>query len=138
MRIRDWSSDVCSSDLWALQEQIAGIIALEHDASDVTVVWLGDYVDRGWQPLQTLDLVAAGLGQPGVEEIRLLGNHEVYLIEAATGEDLSLPRLLNWWRYGGEIGRAHVGTQVTNAHLVCRLLLEKQKDTEEEHHLYSK
>src|SRR3546814_6073695 len=70
--------------LWALQEQIAGIIALEHDASDVTVVWLGDYVDRGWQPLQTLDLVAAGLGQPGVEEIRLLGNHEVYLIEAAT------------------------------------------------------
>src|SRR3546814_6247441 len=81
---------------------MAGIIALEHDASDVTVVWLGDYVDRGWQPLQTLDRVAAGLGQPGVEEIRLLGNHEVYLIEAATGEDLSLPRLLNWWRYGGE------------------------------------
>src|SRR3546814_10294041 len=102
MRIRDWSSDVCSSDLWALQEQVAGIIALEHYPSDVTVVWLGDYVDRGWQPLQTLDLVAAGLGQPGVEEIRLLGNHEVYLIEAATGEDLSLPRLLNWWRYGGE------------------------------------
>src|SRR3546814_13941737 len=81
---------------------MAGITAREHDASDVTGVGLGDYVDRGWQPLQTLDLVAAGLGQPGVEEIRLLGNHEVYLIEAATGEDLSLPRLPNWWRYGGE------------------------------------
>src|SRR3546814_9982154 len=26
-----------------------------------------------------------------------------------------------------EIGRAHVCTPVTNAHLVCRLLLEKQK-----------
>src|SRR3546814_2025450 len=26
-----------------------------------------------------------------------------------------------------EIGRAHVRTPVTNAHLVCRLLLEKQK-----------
>src|SRR3546814_8958795 len=26
----------------------------------------------------------------------------------------------------GEIGRAHVCTPVTNAHLVCRLLLEKQ------------
>lgn len=88
--------------LWTLQEHIAGVIALEHDAAEVTVVWLGDYIDRGWQPLQALDLVAAGLGQPGVEEIRLLGNHEVYLIEAATGEDLSLPRLLNWWRYGGE------------------------------------
>lgn len=88
--------------LWVLQEHIAGIIALEHDAAQVSVVWLGDYVDRGWQPLQTLDLVAAGLGQPGVEEIRLIGNHEVYLIEAATGEDLSLPRLLSWWRFGGE------------------------------------
>src|SRR3546814_4915968 len=26
-----------------------------------------------------------------------------------------------------EIGRAHVSTPVTNAHLVCRLLLEKKK-----------
>ena len=90
--------------LWSLQEEITGIIALDLDpaAAPVTVVWLGDYVDRGWQPLETLDLVAAGLGQPGVEEIRLLGNHETYLIEAATGQDLSLPRLLNWWRFGGE------------------------------------
>src|SRR3546814_10908189 len=28
---------------------------------------------------------------------------------------------------GRQIGRAHVCTPVTNAHLVCRLLLEKQK-----------
>src|SRR3546814_7404512 len=28
-----------------------------------------------------------------------------------------------------EIGRAHVWTPVTNAHLVCRLLLEKKKKT---------
>jgi serine/threonine protein phosphatase 1 len=90
--------------LWTLQEEITGIIALELDpaAAPVSVIWLGDYVDRGWQPLETIDLVTAGLGQPGVEEIRLIGNHEVYLIEAATGEDLSLPRLLNWWRFGGE------------------------------------
>src|SRR3546814_9068030 len=27
-----------------------------------------------------------------------------------------------------EIGRAHVGTPVTNAHIVCRLLLEKKKN----------
>src|SRR3546814_3795654 len=26
-----------------------------------------------------------------------------------------------------EIGRAHVGTPVTNAHLVCRVMLEKKK-----------
>lgn len=88
--------------LWSLQERISGIIALELGGeAAVSVVWLGDYVDRGWQPLETLDLVAAGLGQPGVEEIRLIGNHEIYLIEAASGEDVSLPRLLNWWRFGG-------------------------------------
>lgn len=92
--------------LWALHERIAAIIALElsdaQAAGRISVVWLGDYIDRGWQPLQALDLVAAGLGLPGVEEIRLIGNHEVYLVEAASGEDLSLPRLLNWWRFGGE------------------------------------
>src|SRR3546814_1766437 len=30
---------------------------------------------------------------------------------------------------GSQIGRAHVSTPVTNAHLVCRLLLEKKKIT---------
>src|SRR3546814_3624874 len=30
---------------------------------------------------------------------------------------------------GEQIGRAHVSTPVTNAHLVCRLLLEKKKRT---------
>src|SRR3546814_8326907 len=32
-----------------------------------------------------------------------------------------------------EIGRAHVGTPVTNAQLVCRLLLEKKKNTTTRH-----
>src|SRR3546814_9916757 len=34
----------------------------------------------------------------------------------------------------GEIGRAHVWTPVPNAHLVCRLLLEKKKITNHQHH----
>src|SRR3546814_5568334 len=37
------------------------------------------------------------------------------------------PALAGWLRAAtGEIGRAHVCTPVTNAHLVCRLLLEKK------------
>src|SRR3546814_15822770 len=60
--------------LWALQEQIAGIIALEHDASDVTVVWLGDYVDRGRQPLQRPDLaVGRTPGRARVRQRRWVG-----------------------------------------------------------------
>src|SRR3546814_6299880 len=34
---------------------------------------------------------------------------------------------------GSEIGRAHVCTPVTNAHLVCLLLLEKKKDRHHKH-----
>src|SRR3546814_10816854 len=33
-----------------------------------------------------------------------------------------------------KIGRAHVGTPVTNAHLVCRLLLEKKKPNKYSHY----
>src|SRR3546814_6967791 len=36
-----------------------------------------------------------------------------------------------------EIGRAHVCTPVTNAHLVCRLLLEKKKQQHRTHHRHT-
>src|SRR3546814_4273779 len=40
------------------------------------------------------------------------------------------PPLADWpLSYRIQIGRAHVCTQVTNAHLVCRLLLDKKKTT---------
>src|SRR3546814_4295244 len=50
--------------------------------------------------------------------------------ESVSGKDLSLSGMV---RIGvpdglGEIGRANVGTPVTNAHLVFRLLLEKTKE----------
>src|SRR3546814_8997628 len=38
-----------------------------------------------------------------------------------------LRRMLRDDHEASEIGRAHVCTPVTNAHLVCRLLLEKKK-----------
>src|SRR3546814_4216702 len=41
--------------------------------------------------------------------------------EGAAGLDPAVP--------AEEIGRAHVGNPVTNAHLVCSLLLEKKKHT---------
>src|SRR3546814_3784001 len=37
--------------------------------------------------------------------------------------------------HGGEIGRAHVRTPVTNAHIVCRLLLEKKTRTNTADHM---
>src|SRR3546814_5818902 len=38
------------------------------------------------------------------------------------------------FRGGAKIGRAHVCTPVTNAHLVCRLLLEKKKTQYSDRH----
>src|SRR3546814_6981501 len=47
------------------------------------------------------------------------------------GLSVPAPLAAAYWRQGlayrAEIGRAHVCTPVTNAHLVCRLLLEKTK-----------
>src|SRR3546814_4153015 len=44
-----------------------------------------------------------------------------------------------WTRPGRQIGRAHVWTPVTNAHLVCRLLLEKKKKNKRnKHNIYNK
>src|SRR3546814_9061113 len=37
------------------------------------------------------------------------------------------PKRLQAGSIFGQIGRAHVGTPVTNAHLVCRLLIDKKK-----------
>src|SRR3546814_3391905 len=43
------------------------------------------------------------------------------------------PRNHPCWNWPWEIGRAHVRTPVTNAHLVCRLLLEKKNTTQTTH-----
>src|SRR3546814_1242385 len=50
---------------------------------------------------------------------------------------LSVGQSINWPDRGGiehrQIGRAHVLTPVTNAHLVCRLLLETKKNHQKSH-----
>src|SRR3546814_10776841 len=88
MRISDWSSDVCSSDLAgrpggrrARHQRPRGPDQRRSRRADPVGQCLG-CVDRG--------------------------NHR--------GQELYQ-----------EIGRAHVRTPVTNAHLVCSLLLEKKK-----------
>src|SRR3546814_9727907 len=72
--------------------------------------------------LQTAILLAPAI-------IGLLGDRDpptrIRCRPALRQHDLSLTQLAdNLFR---QIGRAHVCTPVTNAHLVCRLLLEKKK-----------
>src|SRR3546814_9556718 len=114
MRISDWSSDVCSSDLGARQaverraahgrrlegrHELRQRVAQLHAAAELFKLFAADHVDRGRARNDGTSL-AAGAGD----------------------DDFGLGG-----RFTGEIGRAHVLTPVTNAHLVCRLLLEKKK-----------
>src|SRR3546814_3162330 len=120
MRISDWSSDVCSSDLHAVVQRGDGLVE-----------------QRQYQPvlevpghlvvLRHLGLLRLALG-PGVQALAVL---------------LAALARLGW---GGQRGRDRKSTRlnpVTNAHLVCRLLLEKQnikqpqRGTQRSHRLQS-
>src|SRR3546814_5996674 len=94
MRISDWSSDVCSSDLEFLLQ-------------------VGEQVQH------------LRLDRDVERRHRLVEHHHVGVQHqgAGNGDALALPA----GEHVRKIGRAHVRTPVTNAHLVCRLLLEKKK-----------
>jgi serine/threonine protein phosphatase 1 len=59
----------------------AALGAIEHDAESGTVVFLGDYVDRGPQSRQVVERLIAG-PPPAWRWICLKGNHEDMLVEA--------------------------------------------------------
>lgn len=87
--------------LKALQDFIARRIRDSYDPSEVTVVWLGDYIDRGPKPRETLDLVRDGLGIEGVREIALMGNHERFLLDMVDDPDPDKEALDVWLLNGG-------------------------------------
>src|SRR3546814_8273159 len=99
MRISDWSSDVCSSDL--AEQAMEGVIA-ELSAA----LYLVD-IDFTLHA-EIIEEMITGESERPAEEI---------------DEDVTEIASL---AHAKETGRAHVCTPVTNAHLVCRHLLEKQ------------
>src|SRR3546814_10762339 len=114
MRISDWSSDVCSSDLEIGEE--APEISIELYPPNASA--MATLCNPNMQGSQVSIFVGAvdptsGLiiGQP---EVKFLG--EIDVPSLTIGE-------------GGQIGRAQVCTPVTNAQLVCRLLLEQKNTT---------
>src|SRR3546814_6168073 len=96
MRISDWSSDVCSSDL--------GILCNPPRAC----LGEGDHAKHGGGGREMLRDVA-----PKPESRTVTRSRRLRRV-------MSPPEI-------AQIGRAHVCTPVTNATLVCRLMLEKTK-----------
>src|SRR3546814_5301535 len=113
MRISDWSSDVCSSDLKGLVasgQRLGGSCGVACEVPWRKVVTPhGPRVEHRRSTGRTA--MATRLGAPR----SAAAPDQSDMAEAATRADLA------------KIGRAHVCTPVTNAHLVCRLLLEKKK-----------
>ncbi|QNT69256.1 serine/threonine protein phosphatase [Defluviicoccus vanus] len=89
--------------------------AIRADCADVSplttlqVVYLGDYVDRGWQSREVIDLL---IEQPlrGFFAVHLLGNHDRQLLEFlqhGTGGP-------QWLRYGGDATICSYGVRMTD------------------------
>src|SRR3546814_5646410 len=124
MRISDWSSDVCSSDLpdatWGGQpwgqaipgygSLILGDNGIEYNLNSLLVSIAKPYTeDSGWG-------VNLAYTYSDAEENRTnASNGETYYFDG--------PRLTDRFYMSTEIGRAPVRTTVTNAPLVCRLIL---------------
>src|SRR3546814_1691337 len=121
MRISDWSSDVCSSELLeGFQrlhfQRLRGLAAALRQEAAHRVAALEHVLD--------LRRLLAGMEERDLAVLELLvGDRDLEAV--AERLDVLVVHLL-----GAEIGRAQVGTPVTNAQLVCRLLLDKKKTKE--------
>src|SRR3546814_10670684 len=109
MRISDWSSDVCSSDLYPLQLYNVPMPRRAHGFFDNAVVM------RELFPHEFIM-------NPLDAESRGIKNGDTVLVRSRWGKVMRTV-----WVTPHEIGRAHVGTPVTNAHIVCRLHQETTK-----------
>src|SRR3546814_7150896 len=100
MRISDWSSDVCSSDLDDVRfisgppRVFDSKVIIGHGGADVGSIrgYVTAYDAETGKQLWRFWTVP---GQPGVDDDETTR----IAAESWSGE---------WWKYGGEIGRAHV------------------------------
>src|SRR3546814_2735439 len=116
MRISDWSSDVCSSDLNGIDPQAlidaygadtVRLFAMFAASPDLSLEWRDDGVEGASRFLKRLWRAV----QAHVEA----GTTPVLDKRALSEEQKALRRKLH------VLGRAHVATPITNAHHVCRL-----------------
>src|SRR3546814_7842475 len=110
MRISDWSSDVCSSDLAGFY----GVPKAQRRTMELLrAVHLEDKANAYARTL------SGGMKRRLLVAKAMVHSPPILVLDEPTeGVDLELRQQ--------QIGRAHVCTPVTNAHTACRLLLEKK------------
>ena len=98
--------------LSALHRVLRAEIASLNEEVGVTVVRLGDYIDRGPDPLGTIDLAIKGLGLARVREVNLEGNHERYFFNIAVNPETDLAFLNFFIDNGGISTLAQCGVRL--------------------------
>src|SRR3546814_10212884 len=117
MRIIDWSSDVCSSDL--VSQHLADDLPRRLvDKPQIRIELRGRVGD---EDLWTVQDVHVG-GDCDIAKMKLRPDSSKTRARSHERHRLAFQKRLAI----GQIGSAHVRTPVTNAHLVCRLLLEQK------------
>src|SRR3546814_6626327 len=123
MRISDWSSDVCSSDLREAAFRDAEAREREAEAEAKATAMVSEAIARG--DVNAVNYFVAQRYVDALGKFVDSANQKTFFLPleatsliGAVGGIAEIAR--------DEIGRAHVCTPVTNAHLVCRITLEKK------------
>src|SRR3546814_8505692 len=129
MRMSDWSSDVCSSDLRTsppLARSSPDNIAISDDLPDPDGPRIARLSPFGMERSTPLN-ICVGASRVPSERVTLRASIAIWAREdePCIGERNPMKAGKRTIYVGAESGRAHVRTTVTNAKLVCRLLLEK-------------
>src|SRR3546814_7018624 len=129
MRISDWSSDVCSSDLELIRTErsaIYGRIGTCTQSFGTLASWMIDVL-----AILTGNLDREGgsmWSRPVAPLVDMLATlPEGLPVVMGKSRVRGVPAVLGQFPASCQIGRAHVCTPVTNAQLVCRLLLEQKQ-----------
>jgi serine/threonine protein phosphatase 1 len=88
----------CLDRLVGLHEMIAEDIAAR-PVGHVTLIHLGDYVDRGADSAQVIDWLINVPPVPADTIVNLMGNHELMMLAAVSGADKEAPE--HWLMNGG-------------------------------------
>src|SRR3546814_2124785 len=124
MRISDWSSDVCSSDLYGgrLRLFISLIIEMLLSAllAPIRMMFHTQYV------VSALLGISVVWKSPPRDDTATPWSQAAIRHGDGTLLGLEWLGLVYWLNQHFQIGRAHVYTTVTNAHVVCRYLRDKK------------
>jgi serine/threonine protein phosphatase 1 len=91
-----------------LEQMLERILAqhrLKHGHANATIVYLGDYIDRGAKSVQVIDRAMRGVG--GFTSVYLKGNHEQLMLDCLDTDDVYV--WANWIGNGGIETMASLG-----------------------------